>query len=90
MQRFFFNHRRSDGGHDLDTEGMELNSLTDALDEAAYAAQTAMAYADELASGCFEIEDAGHTLVARVPYSGSPGIPEEAIEIAKLPVIPPR
>lgn len=87
MQRFFFNHRSKDGSHDLDIDGLELNNLNDALEEAAYAARTAIAFAAAPSSGCFEIEDGSRTLVGRVPYSGSPDMPAEAIEVAKIPIL---
>ena len=85
MQRFFFNHRSNDGVHEVDIEGIQLHSLNDALDEAVFAARGAMALADEPATGCFEIEDAGRVLVARVPYTMDPSLPLEASELAILP-----
>ena len=86
MERFFFNHR-GDNGLQLDIEGIKLHSLNEALNEAVYAARCAMMLADVPSGGCFEIEDAGRALVGRVPYSATPGIPNEAGEIAALPVI---
>ena len=85
MQRFFFNHRSDDGQHEIDIEGMQLHSLNQAIDEAVFAVRSAMALADEPATGCFEIEDAGRVLVARVPYTMDPSLPLEASELAILP-----
>ena len=34
MPRYFFNHRTADGQRDLDIEGIKLDSLNSALDEA--------------------------------------------------------
>lgn len=94
MERFFFNHR-GDNGLQLDIEGIKLHSiegiklhsLNEALNEAVYAARCAMMLADVPSGGCFEIEDAGRALVGRVPYSATPGIPNEAGEIAALPIV---
>lgn len=69
MPRFFFNHRTSDGEREIDIEGMKLDSLHSAVEEASFAAQGAVALADEPVSGEFEIEDEGRQLVARVPYA---------------------
>ena len=85
MQRFFFNHRSDDGQHEIDIEGMQLYSLNQAIDEAVFAVRSAMALADEPATGCFEIEDAGRALVARVPYATDPALPFEASTLAILP-----
>ena len=85
MQRFFFNHRSNDGQHEIDIEGMHLHSLNQAIDEAVFAVRGVMALADEPATGCFEIEDAGRALVARVPYAMDPTLHFEANELAILP-----
>lgn len=69
MPRFFFNHRTDGGQHELDIDGLKLGSLNDALDEAAFAAQGAIALAEEPVRGEFEIEDEGRVVVARVPYA---------------------
>lgn len=87
MQRFFFNHRSNDGLHELDIEGIQLHSLNEALNEAVFAARSAMTLADQPATGCFEIEDAGRVLVARVPYTIDPTLPLEASELAILPAM---
>lgn len=68
MPRFFFNHRTSQGLSEVDIDGLKLDSLNSALDEAAYAAQGAASLADEPVAGAFEIEDEGRVLLARVPY----------------------
>ena len=71
MPRFFFNHRTNDGHTEIDLEGMKLPSLNSALDEATFAAEGAIAVAEEPVEGVFEIEDEGRVLVARVPYAAS-------------------
>ncbi|WP_375449888.1 DUF6894 family protein [uncultured Devosia sp.] len=69
MPRFFFN-LRSPQGHQMDIDGLKLGSLNEALDEASFAAQAAVAMADaDGVQGVFEIEDEGRMLLARVPYS---------------------
>lgn len=68
MPRYFFNHRSQDGERELDIEGLKLDSLNTALDEAAFAAQGAVALADAPTRGEIEIEDEGRVVVARVPY----------------------
>jgi uncharacterized protein DUF6894 len=68
MPRFFFNHRSSDGKDQIDIDGLKLSSLNDALAEATFAAQGAVALAETPTEGVFEIEDEGRVLVARVPY----------------------
>ena len=68
MPRFFFNHRSQDGERALDIEGLKLDSLNTALDEATFAAQGAVALADASMRGEIEIEDEGRVVVARVPY----------------------
>jgi hypothetical protein len=70
MPRYFFN-LRSDEGHQVDIEGLKLRSLNDALEEASFAAQAAIALAEEPVEGCFEIEDEARVLVARVPYAAT-------------------
>ena len=70
MPRFFFN-LRSDDGHQVDIEGLKLRSLNDALEEASFAAQAAIALAEEPTEGVFEIEDEARVLVARVPYAAT-------------------
>lgn len=77
MPRFFFNHRTQDGQHELDIEGLKLDSLNSALDEATFAAQGAIALAEEPLRGEFEIEDEGRVVVARVPYVVLPPSEEE-------------
>lgn len=68
MPRFFFNHRSLDGQRALDIDGLKLDSLNSALDEATFAAQGAVALADAPTRGEIEIEDEGRVVVARVPY----------------------
>ena len=68
MPRFFFNHRSLDGQRALDIDGLRLDSLNSALDEATFAAQGAVALADAPTRGEIEIEDEGRVVVARVPY----------------------
>lgn len=68
MERYFFNHRDQQGNLQVDIDGITLPSLNTALEEASYAARGAIALADEPSGGCFEIEDSGRQLVARVPY----------------------
>jgi hypothetical protein len=68
MERYFFNHRDADGRLQLDIDGILLPSLNTALDEASFAARGAAALAEEVTKGCFEIEDSGRRIVARVPY----------------------
>lgn len=77
MPRFFFNHRSQNGEHELDIEGLKLDSLNSALDEAAFAAQGAIALAEEPVRGEFEIEDEGRVVVARVPYVALPQFEDE-------------
>jgi hypothetical protein len=69
MPRYFFNHRDKDGQNEIDIEGMKLDSLHNALEEATFAAQGAVALAEEPTEGVFEIEDEGRVVVARVPYA---------------------
>ncbi|KKB09726.1 DUF6894 family protein [Devosia chinhatensis] len=68
MERYFFNHRDADGQLQIDIDGILLPSLNTALEEASFAARGAVHLADEPSSGCFEIEDSGRQLLARVPY----------------------
>lgn len=72
MPRFFFNHRAKDGQREVDIDGLKLPSLNTALDEATFAAEGAVALSDSPIEGCFEIEDEGRLLVARVPYASQP------------------
>lgn len=72
MPRFFFNHRTDTGEQELDIDGLKLDSLNSALEEARFAAQGAIALADAPTEGVFEIEDEGRVLVARVPYIALP------------------
>lgn len=69
MPRYFFNHRTKDGQREVDIDGLKLPSLNTALEEATFAAQGAVALADEPTEGAFEIEDEGRVVVARVPYA---------------------
>lgn len=69
MERYFFNHRDQSGDLQLDIEGMMLPSLHSAVDEASYAARSALTLSDSATKGCFEIEDGARQLVARVPYA---------------------
>jgi hypothetical protein len=71
MPRFFFNHRSSNGTDEIDIDGLKLTSLNDALAEATFAAQGAIALAATATEGVFEIEDEGWVVVARVPYGAS-------------------
>lgn len=68
MPRFFFNHRSRDGEAEIDIDGLNLTSLNDALAEATFAAQGAVALAGSPTEGVFEIEDEGRVVIARVPY----------------------
>jgi hypothetical protein len=77
MERFFFNHRDQQGNLQVDIDGIILPSLNTALEEASYAARGAVALADEPSSGCFEIEDAGRQIVARLPYAIRDAEPED-------------
>lgn len=72
MERYFFNHRDAAGELELDIDGMILPSLNTALEEASFAARAALTLADAPARGCFEIEDAGRKLIARLPYATAP------------------
>ena len=69
MPRYFLNHRTQDGRREVDIDGLKLPSLNAALEEAAFAAEGALALAEEPTEGCFEIEDEGRVLVARLPYA---------------------
>jgi hypothetical protein len=77
MPRYFFNHR-TDASHDIDIDGLKLPSLNTALEEATFAAQGAVALAEEPTQGCFEIEDEGRVIVARVPYLVTEALDEPA------------
>ncbi len=72
MPRFFFNHRPKDGAAEIDIDGLKLDTLNNALEEATFAAQGAAALAEEPTEGVFEIEDEGRVLIARVPYAVAP------------------
>ena len=74
MPRYFFNHRTSDGQLELDIDGLKLDSLNAALEEASFAVEGAVALADEPVRGEFEIEDEGRVVVARVPYNVQAGL----------------
>ena len=68
MPRFFFNHTTKSGDREMDIDGLKLDNLNRAIEEASFAAQGAVALAEEPTEGVFEIEDEGRVLVARVPY----------------------
>lgn len=85
MPRYFFNHRSKDGQREVDIDGLKLSSLNTALNEATFAAEGAVALSTAPVEGCFEIEDEGRVLVARVPYASAP--PEHDAE-DKMPVPP--
>ena len=68
MPRFFFNHTTKTGEREVDIDGLKLDSLNSAIEEASFAAQGAVSLAEQPAEGVFEIEDEGRVLVARVPY----------------------
>lgn len=68
MPRFFFNHTTKSGEREMDIDGLKLDNLNSAIEEASFAAQGAVALAEEPTEGVFEIEDEGRVLVARVPY----------------------
>jgi hypothetical protein len=69
MPRFFFNHQSDDGPLDVDIDGIKLDSLNAALEEASFAVKGAVALADEPTRGEFQIEDEGRVVLARVPYA---------------------
>ncbi|MDB5615218.1 MAG: hypothetical protein JWQ22_2871 [Devosia sp.] len=73
MPRFFFNHKSDASPVEVDIDGIKLQSLNDALEEASFAAKGAMALADEPTRGEFQIEDEGRVMVARVPYAVTEG-----------------
>lgn len=68
MPRFYFTHLAQNGERQPDPQGLTLPSLHSALDEATFAAQCAAALADAPVSGCYEIENDKHAVIARVPY----------------------
>lgn len=72
MPRFFFNHRAKDSQDEIDIEGLKLETLNDAIEEASFAAKGAVALADEPIRGEFVIEDEGRVPLARVPYAATP------------------
>jgi hypothetical protein len=80
VPRYFFN-LRSQEGLEIDIDGLKLESLHAALDEASYAAEAAIALSPEAVVGCFEIEDEGRVVVARVPYAAEPYAGEDAEKI---------
>ncbi|HEY8575408.1 MAG TPA: hypothetical protein VIL88_03610 [Devosia sp.] len=82
MPRFFFNHKTPDGQVEVDIDGIKLNSLNAALEEASFAAKGAVALADEPVQGEFQIEDEGRVMVARVPYAVAEDAPGEGTEAA--------
>ena len=53
MPRYFFNHRTPAGVTEVDIDGLKLESLNSALDEAAFAAKAAVSMADEPLEGVF-------------------------------------
>ena len=69
MERYFFNHRDAEGELQIDIDGIILPSLNTALEEARFAAHAAVSMGEESTQGCFEIEDSGRQLLARVPYA---------------------
>ena len=69
MERYFFNHRDAQGHLEMDIDGIVLPSLNTALEEASFAARAALALSDSDSGGCFEIEDGGRKLIARLPYA---------------------
>lgn len=83
MPRFFFNHTAKSGEHEIDIDGLKLPSLNNAIEEASFAAQAAIALADEPTEGVFEIEDEGRVVVARVPYVASADDSESSVEAAE-------
>jgi len=80
MPRFFFNHTTKSGEREVDIDGLNLPSLNTALEEATFAAQGAVALAEEPMEGAFEIEDEGRVIIARVPYAVLPEDPEAEAE----------
>jgi len=68
MPRFFFNHR-ANNQNEIDIDGLKLDTLNQAIEEASFAAKGAVALADEPVQGEFVIEDEGRVPVARVPYA---------------------
>lgn len=77
MERYFFNHRDAEGHLEMDIDGIVLPSLNTALEEASFAARAALALADDASGGCFEIEDGGRKLIARLPYTTTATAAEE-------------
>jgi hypothetical protein len=78
MPRYFLNHRTQDGQREIDIDGLKLPSLNAALEEAEFAAEGALALAEEPVEGCFEIEDEGRVIVARLPYAAVPDEGEDS------------
>jgi hypothetical protein len=67
MPRYFFNLRSPDGYH-LDIDGLVLDTLNEAVEQAHVAAELALEMADGPTEGVFEIEDGARVLQARVPF----------------------
>jgi hypothetical protein len=74
MPRYFFNLRTPEGFH-LDIDGLILESLNAAIEQAHVAAELAMEFGDGRTEGCFEIEDGARILVATVPFKSLPNQP---------------
>ncbi len=94
MPRYFFNHRTSDGRREVDIEGLRLDSLEDALEQASFAVNGTISLAEEPLQGEFEIEDEGRVLLARVPYAVGAiarkmGVAEQADKLNRAEVPPP-
>lgn len=75
MPRYFFNLRSPDGYH-LDIDGLVLDSLNEAVEQANVAAELAMEMADGPTQGTFEIEDGARVLQATVPFRSIPEVPD--------------
>ena len=71
MPRYFFN-LRSDEAYHLDIDGMILDNLNAAVDQANVAAELAMEMAEGPTAGVFEIEDGARVLQATVPFRSAP------------------
>lgn len=71
MPRFFFNLRSQEGYH-LDIDGLLLDSLNEAVEQAHVAAELALEIAEGPTEGVFEIEDGARVLQATVPYKSQP------------------
>ncbi|HEV7344525.1 MAG TPA: hypothetical protein VGN60_02715 [Devosia sp.] len=88
MPRFFFNHISKDGQREVDIDGLKLDSLNTALAEATFAAQGAVALAEQPTEGVFEIEDEGRVLIGRVPYAVNAKAEAEAGTVSPDPQPP--